>query len=108
MIYLACPYSNNDPEVREQRYQAANRAAAYLIKRGHTVFSPISHSHILARDYGLGLGYESWKKLSQKILPICNKLVILEIPGWEISTGVVAEIAMAEACGITIETVGPI
>lgn len=38
--YLASPYSDPDPEVRAQRYRSACKAAAYLLLRGHTVYSP--------------------------------------------------------------------
>ena len=39
MSYLANPYSHLDPDVREQRYRAACRAAARLMWAGHIVFS---------------------------------------------------------------------
>lgn len=43
-IYLAIPYSCN-PEVS---HRIANEVAAHLMQEGFLVFSPISHSHIIA------------------------------------------------------------
>ncbi len=48
MIYLASPYSHPDPAVREQRFRAACRAAAELIRAGHVVISPVVHGHPMA------------------------------------------------------------
>lgn len=45
-IYLAIPYTFN-PELS---HQIANKVTAQLMKEGHVVFSPISHSHHVA-DY---------------------------------------------------------
>lgn len=43
-IYLAIPYTWNP----EKSFQIANKVAANLMNQGHTVFSPISHSHPIA------------------------------------------------------------
>ena len=43
-IYLAIPYTFN-PELS---FKIANRMSAELMKKGHVVFSPISHSHPIA------------------------------------------------------------
>lgn len=43
-IYLAIPYTFHP----EKSFQIANKVAADLMNKGHIVFSPISHSHIIA------------------------------------------------------------
>lgn len=43
-VYLAIPYTFN-PEVS---HKIANKVAADLMSKGYIVFSPISHSHIIA------------------------------------------------------------
>jgi nucleoside 2-deoxyribosyltransferase len=43
-IYLAIPYTFNP----EQSFRIANKVSAKLMSEGHTVFSPISHSHPIA------------------------------------------------------------
>src|SRR3954470_8339054 len=42
IIYLACPYTDGDPRLREQRFEAATDAAAFLIRQGYIVYSPIT------------------------------------------------------------------
>jgi len=57
MIYLACPYSHPDSNVREYRFKMANRAAAKLMRDGHIVYSPISHTHPIAMEGDLPLDW---------------------------------------------------
>ena len=38
MIYLACPYTDDDEEVRRMRVDAATAAAASLMADGEVVF----------------------------------------------------------------------
>lgn len=103
MIYLATPYSHDDPAVREYRFQAANRAASKLMMSGLHVFSPISHSHPIALAGGLPLGWGYWKEFDRKTMSICDKVVVLKLDGWKESIGVTAEIAMADALGIEVQ-----
>jgi len=66
MIYLATPYSDPDPEVREFRYREVNKAAAQLISEGHHVFSPISHTHPIAQAGDLPTGWDYWRHTTEK------------------------------------------
>lgn len=109
LTYLAVPYTpmvaaseHMGQIIREERYFAACRAAACLMKHGRVVFSPIAHSHgIDAFIEGRGDG-EFWKRQDEPYLMACTELVVLELPGWTLSKGVAHEIAVAEARGIPI------
>ncbi len=98
-IYLACPYSDPDPEIREMRVRLANRAAADLMRRGHVVFSPISHSHAIASQCQLPMIWAFWEKQSHAFVEWCDELRILGLPGWRESRGVQAELALAATLG---------
>jgi hypothetical protein len=98
VIYLASPYSHDDPAVRERRFEAACRAAAELIRQGRIIFSPIAHSHPLCR-YGLPGDWEFWQRNATCHLALCDEVVVLKLDGWQQSVGVQAEIAMARALG---------
>jgi hypothetical protein len=98
MIYLASPYSHPDPVVREQRFQAACRATAALLRAGEAVFSPIVHGHPLA-DYGLPTGWEFWERFNRTFLERCDEVVVLMLDGWRQSVGVQAEIRIAQELG---------
>lgn len=98
MTYLCSPYTHDDPAVCEQRFDAACRAAAELIREGKIVFSPICHSHPLCR-YGLPLDWPFWQRQATQHLAMCSEIVVLKLDGWQQSVGVQAEIAMARALG---------
>ncbi len=98
MIYIASPYSHPDPQVRQERYEAACRAAAQLMRQGHAVFSPVAHSHGIAR-YGLPLDWDFWAEYDLKLLAACDELWVLKLDRWQHSRGVLAEIAAAKTLG---------
>jgi hypothetical protein len=91
MIYLACPYTHPDFEVREYRYRAVNQALAYLIKQDLVVFSPISMTHGV--DILLGrIDPEYWYKFDDEFMQHCAECYVLTLPGWSTSNGVSREI----------------
>jgi nucleoside 2-deoxyribosyltransferase len=106
MIYLASPYTHPDPAVREQRFQAACRAAAALIHEGFVVFAPIVHSHPVAA-YGLPTSWAFWRKQDQEHLEQCDELLVLMLDGWQESTGVQAEILLARELGKPVRYLAP-
>lgn len=91
MIYLASPYSHPDAAVREIRFLKACRAAAQLMNKGHLIFSPIAHSHPIALC-GLPLDFAYWERFNREMLTFCESMMVLMLDGWQLSTGVQAEI----------------
>jgi hypothetical protein len=106
VIYLASPYSDPDPAVREKRYLAACEATAGLLVAGLHVFSPIVHSHPLTA-FGLPQGWEFWERIDRAHLDRCEQLVVLTIPGWDTSIGVKDEIRIAKEFGIPVSYLSP-
>jgi len=107
LVYLACPYSHSCPDVRQSRFNAANRAAVYLIEReGANVFSPITHSHPL-HDLGLNGDWSFWERFDREYLALSHKLVILTVRDWRESTGVLAERKIAWDSDLTVEYLDP-
>lgn len=105
MIYLASPYTHPDSEVRRQRFEAACRAAAELIRMGKTVFSPIAHSHAICL-YGLPLDWRFWERHDRRYLEMCDEVVVLMLDGWRESAGVQAEIEIAQSLGKPVSYLG--
>jgi len=105
MIYLASPYSHADPAVREARYRAACRATAALLRAGLVVFSPIVHSHPLVA-FDLPTGWDFWEPIDRAYLARCDEVVVLTLDGWQQSTGVRAEIALARGLGKPVRFLG--
>ena len=98
MIYLCSPYSHCDPTVRQERYEAACRAAAALTRQGKTVFSPVVHSAAIAK-YGLPDEWPFWERHDHRFLEMCDEVLVLTLSGWEDSTGVQAGITIARELG---------
>jgi len=106
LIYLASPYTDPDPVVITRRYEAACRAAAELIRQGKTVFSPICHSHGIAR-YGVPIEWGFWQRHGRRFLEVCDEVVVLMLNGWQESVGVQAEIAIARELGKPVTFLAP-
>jgi len=94
MIYLAVPYSHPDPGVRQERFRAACKVAATLLRSGQAVYSPIVHSHPLV-DEGLPTDWSFWETFDRPHLERCDQVIVLMLDGWETSAGVRAELELA-------------
>ncbi len=100
-IYLALPYSHSDPQVREVRYGTATGVAAYLMKQGAVVFSPITYGHQICR-YGIDTSFKRWSELDYPMIVWADELWLLELAGHDISFGVQEELKYAERVGTKI------
>ena len=102
-IYIAIPYSKVD---KDHSFETANQVAAYYIRQGCCVYSPITDGHVLKR-YGLPDDWEFWGKFDREFIKWCDEIVVCMINGWEQSTGVKAEIELARRLGKSIHYVTP-
>ena len=105
-LYLASPYSHADAGEREARYVAALRKTAELMLAGEVVFSPIVHTHHVERITG-PQSHDFWLNADMPILERAARLVVLRIPGWNLSRGVAAEIDFADEHDIPVEFIDP-
>lgn len=102
-IYLASPYSSDHEIIMEGRYYAALDATAELIRAGYNVFSPIVHSHHIGRVLGNGNDSAYWTALDLSFIERwADVLVVLCIPGWWKSRGVMREVDRAEEVGLAV------
>jgi nucleoside 2-deoxyribosyltransferase len=92
IVYLAAPYTDPDNAVVEKRVELINKAASVLMRQGLTVFSPVSHSHAIAKENELPNEWLFWEEQDLPMLARCDALVILMLEGWPDSAGVEAEI----------------
>ncbi len=98
MVYLCSPYSAPDPAVREQRFHAACRAVAELLRAGVYVFSPIVHSHPLVA-FDLPTEFVFWASIDREHLARCDEVAVLMLDGWAKSVGVREELRIARELG---------
>ncbi len=102
-IYLATPYTHKDYQTMVARFQMVNKVAAKLMAEGKYIFSPISHTHPIADAGELPRGWEYWEGYDRRILQTCTKIIVLRLPGWDVSKGVQSEIKIGQEMGIPIE-----
>lgn len=107
MIYLASPYSHQDHDVMEQRFDAVCRHAGRLMAEGHVIFRPIAHTHPIAVRGELPRGWDYWERFDREFILASRKVIVLMLDGWDRSKGVAAEIKIAEHAGIPIEYMEP-
>jgi hypothetical protein len=105
--YLAAPYSDPNPQVREKRYESACRAAAELTREGKTVIAPTVYGHHICR-YGLPTNWQFWQKHDERLLGLCDEIIVLTLPGWRESIGVNVEIAAARTMGKPVTFMEPV
>jgi len=101
--YLGTPYSHPDPLVRHARYILVTKvAAAMMLEKDVMVYSPITNCHPMADLYDLPKSWGFWSKRDIRILRICDRMMILQVPGWEGSVGLQAERKLAAEMDVPI------
>ncbi len=95
-IYLASPYSDPNPSVREARFYEVCKCAAHLMHSGEHIFSPIAHSHPISMAGNLPKGFDYWADYDRIMISHCSSLWILLLAGWRRSVGIKAEIEIAK------------
>lgn len=104
--YLAIPYTHNNPEVRNLRFEIANLVSSMMMKKGEIIFSPISHTAPMEK-YGLPVEWSFWKDQDTHFLNVCDEIYVTMIDGWKVSTGVTAEINHMVEKGTKVTFINP-
>jgi hypothetical protein len=105
VTYLASPYTDPDPAVRQARFEIVCRIAGALMARGEVVFSPIAHGHSIQMlaNPPLPREWNFWRRQDFRHLEHADRLIVLMLPGWQDSCGVTEERNAAEKLGIPVE-----
>lgn len=89
----------------EWRFDAVCRKAGEMMNSGLVVYSPIAHCHPIAVRIELPRTWDFWKKFDTEMIKRATELHVLQLPGWDKSTGVKAECEIAESLGIPVKFV---
>lgn len=97
MIYLAAPYSHENPEIETERNRIIDNVTMNLVIMGFVVYSPITHGCALVRsgildDTEIGTDWKAWKHHCLGMLEKADSMMILALEGWAESKGIDAEI----------------
>lgn len=106
-IYLASPYSHREPRTRRKRYLAARDAVAWLLNQRQWVYSPIVHCHALSLAHDLPTHAAFWREYNFAMLAPASELMILTLPNWATSGGIIAERAEATRLGLPVTYLRP-
>jgi hypothetical protein len=92
LIYLASPYSKY-PLGLEKAFQHVSAIAGAMLKRGALVYSPIAHTHPIAKFAHIDpYALDVWLPFDEAIMNVCDTLVIATMRGWPESKGIAHEI----------------
>ena len=92
LCYLATPYSKYAEGI-DAASEIACKIAGKLITEGVSVFSPIAHSHGIAKAAGINpLDHDVWLDADRPMMDAATALIVAKIPGWRDSKGVSYEI----------------
>lgn len=96
--YIASPYSHPDPLVRLHRYEEAIRFTKFLLfKQKLYCFSPIVHTHPIDES-----DYSVWGGWNRAMIGRSEGIIVLMIPGWNESVGVVAEMEFCKEINLPV------
>ncbi len=105
MIYLASPYTKHTKDTRHLYFEMLCDITAQMFNMGKYVFTPIVYAHPVASRHNLPPEWDYWKEYDEKFISICSDLWVIMFPGWEDSTGVQAEVKIAQELGLPIRYV---
>lgn len=106
IAYLAAPYSRQNSKVKQLRHQIVTEVAFELMKQKIYVYSPLTHN-VPISHFGIQGNWLTWLDYNHEMLSRCDSVLVLQLPGWDLSSGVKAEIACAEDLGRPIEYLEP-
>jgi Domain of unknown function (DUF1937) len=90
--YLATPYTKF-PSGQEAAFTEACRIAAKLMDAGHSIYSPIAHTHPIAQFTKTDpLDSAFWIKADGPLMEGAAALIVTMMAGWEESPGIKVEI----------------
>lgn len=91
LLYVATPYLQYQQGL-DQAFIDACQVTAKLIAAGFSAYSPIAHTHPVAHHGELDkLDHALWVKFNSIMLQKSDALLVVQMPGWEESKGIMIE-----------------
>lgn len=102
MIYIAAPYSHQNPLIRAERSRKAGKAMWELARAGVPAIAPTFYGHEFEGKFRAELPYEFWLVWSRGILVKCSEVYVLPLEGWRESLGLESELTLAASLWLPI------
>lgn len=101
--YIASPYTDPDPMVRQRRYEKALDFTGWLaVTYRLWGFSPIVHSHNMELQGNPKFTHDFWMEWGKAMLVPARAMIVFQIKGWEDSQGVQMEMDWAKELGMPV------
>ena len=107
IYYLASPYTHDDPNIINERYEKIEKVATVLLIEGYILYEPIVSNHHKSKKYELPSNFEFWKRSNDAFIEKCDGLIVCKLEGWENSKGVKNEIDIAKKLNKDIYYIDP-
>lgn len=102
LIFVSTPYSHEDEDVKMDRQLTVKAYVAKLMNEGLFAYSPIASCLDLAKKHDLPTDWDYWNNYCEAMLERCDIMHVIMMEGWDVSTGVKEEIAIATELNIPI------
>jgi hypothetical protein len=107
LAYVSSPFSKFDGG-HWRAFVAAARSTASLLRLGVHAYSPIVHGYPLCMYGGIkAVNHEFWMDADRPMMELAQGMIVLTLPGWEVSEGVIEEIKAFTVAGKPIVHVKP-
>ena len=97
VIFISAPFNNVDKDTIRENVKQQARYAVHLLKKDICFVSPILTGTKILDFYNLDSRYNAWSLMCVQYIDLCTEVHILDLPGWNKSKGVLAEIRYAQA-----------
>lgn len=107
LVFIAIPYSHPDPAVKHERIKGVAQMIVKMLQQGIFAFSPITYGIALIQNSGSNLldDWKTWEKACKEYMKGCSKMYVINLPGWELSSGVKGEIEEAKNQGKQVDLI---
>jgi len=103
--YVASPYGKYEGGT-DKAYEDVCREMALLLDAGVRVFGPIAHTHGLSKHMA-PKPHKFWMTIDRWVFDACDGLIIVKLPGWWESEGVMQELAWATQANMPVVKMDP-
>ncbi len=107
VVYLAAPYSAPTKEQTNELIKHFCIADGKLSANEIITVSPLFKHLLFMHDVDLPGDWTYWKKYCTSLLHRCDYMIVLMLPGWDVSEGVTAEIHIAKSINTKILYIDP-